>query len=66
MIGVTALACGLISVGHGNSEVSETILQTLLEKSEAELKDTFAKFLALGIGLTYLGTRASSILSLKI
>merc|ERR1719445_1450473 len=57
VIGVTALACGLIAVGSCNGEVTSTILQTLMEKSEKEsdLKDTFAKFLPLGIGLCYLG-----------
>jgi len=56
VIGVTALACGLICVGSCNDEVTTTILQTLMEKTEQELKDSpFAKFLPLGIGLAYLG-----------
>merc|ERR1711992_360928 len=48
-------ACGLISVGSCNNDVTTTILQTLMEKSEQDLKDPFAKFLPLGIGLCYLG-----------
>ena len=57
VIGVTALACGLIAVGSCNGEVTSTILQTLMEKSEKEsdMKESFAKFLPLGIGLCYLG-----------
>jgi len=55
VVGVTALATGLIAVGSCNGEVTSTILQTLMEKSETELKDSFAKFLPLGIGLCYLG-----------
>jgi len=56
VIGVTALACGLICVGSCNDEVTTTILQTLMEKTEQELKDSpFAKYLPLGIGLAYLG-----------
>merc|ERR1712025_537578 len=55
VVGVTALATGLISVGSCNGEVTSTILQTLMEKTEADMKDTFAKFLPLGIGLCYLG-----------
>merc|ERR1711973_1011124 len=51
----TALAAGLIAVGSCNGEVTSTILQTLMEKSDADMKDTFAKFLPLGIGLCYLG-----------
>merc|ERR1719445_1983288 len=55
VIGVTALAAGLFAVGSCNGEVTSTILQTLMEKSDADMKDTFAKFLPLGIGLCYLG-----------
>merc|ERR1712066_614778 len=55
MVGVTALATGLISVGSCNGEVTSTILQTLMEKTEADMKDSYAKYLPLGIGLCYLG-----------
>ena len=55
VIGVTALATGLIAVGSCNGEVTSTILQTLMEKSATDLKDTFAKYLPLGIGLCFLG-----------
>jgi len=55
VVGVTALATGLIAVGSCNGEVTSTILQTLMEKSEADLKDSYAKYLPLGIGLCYLG-----------
>merc|ERR1719471_2603865 len=55
VVGVTALACGLIAVGSCNGEVTSTILQTLMEKSETDMKDSYAKYLPLGIGLCYLG-----------
>jgi len=55
VVGVTALATGLISVGSCNGEVTSTILQTLMEKTEADMKDSYAKYLPLGIGLCYLG-----------
>ena len=48
VIGVAALACGLISVGSCNDDVTTTILQTLMEKSAQDLKDPFAKYLPLG------------------
>ncbi len=54
-VGMAGLACGMIAVGSCNGDVVSAILQTLLEKSEADLKDTYARFLALGLGLTYLG-----------
>lgn len=53
--GVTALSLGLIGVGSANGEITSTLMQTLLEKSEQELKETFAKFIALAIGLVYMG-----------
>jgi 26S proteasome regulatory subunit N1 len=55
VIGMAALSCGMISVGTCNGEVTSTLLQTLMEKSEAELKETYARFIALGLALTYLG-----------
>nr|NVI77547.1 regulatory particle non-ATPase 1 [Cucujiformia] len=55
VIGMSALACGMIAVGSGNPQVSTTIMQTLMEKSETELKDTYARFLPLGLGLCHLG-----------
>lgn len=56
VVGMAALACGMISVGSCNGEVTSTILQTMMERSEADLKETYSKFLALGLALTYLGT----------
>uniref|UniRef100_A0A8C7UCU5 26S proteasome non-ATPase regulatory subunit 2 n=1 Tax=Oncorhynchus mykiss TaxID=8022 RepID=A0A8C7UCU5_ONCMY len=53
--GVTALACGMIAVGSCNGDVTSTIVQTIMEKSELELKDTYARWLPLGLGLNHLG-----------
>merc|ERR1719209_2831238 len=58
VVGVAALACGLIAVGSCNGEVTSTILQTLMEKCETDvagMKESYAKYLPLGIGLCYLG-----------
>ncbi|XP_044728388.1 26S proteasome non-ATPase regulatory subunit 2-like [Chrysoperla carnea] len=55
VIGVAGLACGMIAVGSCNSEITATITQTLMEKSESDLKDTYARFLPLGLGLIHLG-----------
>uniref|UniRef100_A0A8C9SC40 26S proteasome non-ATPase regulatory subunit 2 n=1 Tax=Scleropages formosus TaxID=113540 RepID=A0A8C9SC40_SCLFO len=55
VVGVTALACGMISVGSCNGDVTSTIVQTIMEKSEQELKDTYARWLPLGLGLNHLG-----------
>merc|ERR1719489_617009 len=58
VVGVAALACGLIAVGSCNGEATSTILQTLMEKCETDvagMKESYAKYLPLGIGLCYLG-----------
>lgn len=55
VIGMAGLACGMIAVGSGNPDVTDTIMQTLMEKSDSELKDTYARFLPLGLGLCHLG-----------
>ncbi|PVD33955.1 hypothetical protein C0Q70_05217 [Pomacea canaliculata] len=55
VLGMAALACGMIAVGSCNGEVTSTILQTMMERSETDLKDTYARYLALGLALTYLG-----------
>ena len=65
VVGMTALACGMIAVGSCNGDVTSTILQTLLEKTEAELKDTHAIYLALGLALTYLGNYKCTIPALR-
>merc|ERR1719285_381786 len=58
VVGVAALACGLIAVGSCNGEVTSTILQTLMEKCDSDLasmKESYAKYLPLGLGLCFLG-----------
>eukprot|EP00794_Sanderia_malayensis_P017065 gene17065-18785_t len=55
VVGVASLACGLISIASCNGEVTSVILQTMMERSSSELKDNNARFLALGLGLAFLG-----------
>lgn len=57
VVGVTAIACGMIAVGSCNGDVTSTIVQTIMEKNETELKDTYARWLPLGLGLNHLGKR---------
>jgi len=60
VVGVAALSCGLIAVGSCNGEVSSALLQTLMTKSEADLKDTYAKFISLALGLLHLGKQEAA------
>ncbi|XP_054714152.1 26S proteasome non-ATPase regulatory subunit 2-like [Uloborus diversus] len=62
VVGLSALACGMIAVGSCNEAVTSAIIQVLHEKlhAEADLKDTFARFLPLALGLCYLGKQEAS------
>lgn len=56
--GLATLALGFIFVGSKHGEVSEIILQTFMDKYERgdkSLDEKWAKFMALGLGLLYLG-----------
>lgn len=55
VVGLAGMACGMIAVGSCNADVTSAIMQTLMERSEADLKDTYARFLPLGLGLCHLG-----------
>ena len=56
IIAMAALACGLITVGSGDSEVLSTILQTLIDFPTSELQEgQYSRFLPLALGLCYLG-----------
>ena len=55
VVGVSALALGFINVGTCDGEVASMILQAMMEKTEDELKETYSRYLSLGLGLLYLG-----------
>lgn len=53
---MAALACGFVAVGTGDPEISEAIINTLLDDERKEkLNDKWARFLALGLGLLFFG-----------
>ena len=61
---LTALALGFIFVGSSNGDIAMTILQTMMERQETELKEKWGRFLGLGLALLYLGKSDSrSLLS---
>jgi 26S proteasome regulatory subunit N1 len=56
MSAMAALSLGMIFVGSSNSDVSEAIVQTLLDDDrKSQLKDKWTRFMALGLGLLYFG-----------
>lgn len=60
IMGISALALGLISVGSCNSEVSEILVQSIMELTEEKLCDTFSKYIFLGLGLVFLGRQEAA------
>ena len=56
---LAALALGFIFVGSGNGEVAQTILQTLMERADTQLEEKWARYMALGLALVYLGKSLS-------
>ncbi|KIK70142.1 hypothetical protein GYMLUDRAFT_34615 [Collybiopsis luxurians FD-317 M1] len=65
---LAALALGFVFVGSENGEITGTILQVLMEKAEREdkeLEEKWARFLALGLGLLYLGQQNGSDATLE-
>ena len=58
VISINTLALGFVFVGSANGEITGTILQTLMErveKDDSELYGKWARFLALGLALLFLG-----------
>lgn len=60
VMGIAALSLGMIAVGSCNADVTEVLLQTIMERTEADLKDTYSRFLPLGLGLVYLGRQEAA------
>jgi 26S proteasome regulatory subunit N1 len=58
---ISSLALGFICTGSCNGDVAQSILQTMMEREEAELKDKWARFMALGLALLYLGAHRPGV-----
>jgi hypothetical protein len=58
---LAALSLGFIFVGSANGEIASTILQTMMERDEKELKEKWGRFMALGLALLYLSKIHSSV-----
>ena len=50
-----ALSLGLSFVGQCNGDVAEAIVQTLMERDEAQLNEHFAKYFGVGIAFLFMG-----------
>jgi 26S proteasome regulatory subunit N1 len=52
---LSALALGHTFVGTCNGEITDTILQSLLDKDSSQLTSKWIRFMCLGLGLLYMG-----------
>jgi len=62
---LAALALGFVFVGSCHGEITGTILQTLMDRDEAHLGEKWARFMALGLALLYLGRQDASDVTLE-
>ncbi|KAL5525680.1 hypothetical protein ACEPAG_7016 [Sanghuangporus baumii] len=62
---LVSLALGFIFVGSCNGEIAATILQALMEREEPALDEKWARFMALGLALLYLGQQEASDATLE-
>lgn len=64
---MASLALGLVFVGTSNSEISEAIVQTMMdEERKHQLKDKWTRFMALGLGLLFFGKQEEGDVILEL
>ncbi|CAJ0745231.1 6084_t:CDS:10 [Entrophospora sp. SA101] len=62
---VAALSLGLIFVGNCNGDITSTILQTMMEREDSQLKEIWGRFMGLGLALLYLGKQDAAEVTLE-
>ncbi|RUS22881.1 armadillo-type protein [Endogone sp. FLAS-F59071] len=62
---LAALALGMVFVGTCDGDITSTILQTMMEREELHLKDTWSRFMGLGLAFLYLGKQEASEATLE-
>ncbi|KAJ3151446.1 proteasome regulatory particle base subunit, partial [Irineochytrium annulatum] len=62
---LASLSLGLIFVGTCHGEITSTILQTMMERDDATLKDVYAKFMGVGLALLFLGKQEAADVTLE-
>ncbi|KAJ3122184.1 proteasome regulatory particle base subunit [Nowakowskiella sp. JEL0407] len=62
---LAALSLGQVFVGTCNGDIASTILQTMMERDDAQLKDPYAKFMGVGLALLFLGKQEAADATLE-
>ena len=57
---LAALSCGLVFASSCNGDITSTILQTFMEREESNLKDPYARLMAVGLSLLFLGKQEAA------
>ena len=57
---LAALSCGLVYASSCNGDITSTILQTFMERPESNLKDPYARLMAVGLSLLFLGKQEAA------
>lgn len=52
---LAALALGHVFVGSSHGDITSAVLQTLLERDFSQLNNKYIRFMAMGLGLLYMG-----------
>ena len=61
IVSLTALSLGLINVGSCGFDVTNEIMEVLMQRDESALDEKWARFLVLGLALLYTGMRVAAI-----
>ncbi|CAG8559320.1 8361_t:CDS:10 [Diversispora eburnea] len=62
---LAALSLGMIFVGDCNGDITSTILQTMMERDATQLKESWGRYMGLGLALLYLGKQDASDVTLE-
>ncbi|CAG8655494.1 46371_t:CDS:10 [Gigaspora margarita] len=62
---LAALSLGLVFAGDCNGDITSTILQTMMERDDSQLKETWGRFMGLGLALLYLGKQDAAEVTLE-
>lgn len=65
LAGLAALSLGYVHVGTCHEDLTSSILQTLMERAETELKDPFARFMGVGLALLFMGRQDAADATLE-
>jgi len=55
VVSLTCLSLGLVCMGTANGDVSESLIESFVDRKQEDFKDPMARLMCLGMGLLFLG-----------